>query len=139
MVDSHTMHENSIKTHGQLQNGQISPNQQKECNENAYKSKHEYVQNLKQDHLILPFLDVRVDDFDSGSSLVSLASDWNSYLVLKPTLMQFSVFTFSTKIAMFFFSFGRSFQVFCALGLHQYMYGIRLGLKFGSKTLCIDV
>ena len=79
----------------------------------SYKSKHEYAIYHEQDCSVLPFLEVRSCDFDPETFLVALASDWNSYFVLKPTLMQFSVFTFFTKIAKCVCDLGRSLEVLC--------------------------
>ena len=75
--------------------------------------KYDLCKKVKKFEFHIPILGIRVDDFDSGSSLVSLASDWNGDLVLKPTLMQFSVFTFFTKVAKCVCDLGRSFLVLC--------------------------
>ena len=67
---------------------------------------HEYEKNIEQDKVVLPISCVRDNGFDPESFLVTLASDWNSFLVLKPTLKAFSVFTFFTKIAKVFLMCG---------------------------------
>ena len=78
----------------------------------SYKSKHEYAIYHEQDCSVLPFLEVGSCDFDPETFLVTLASDWNSFLVLKPTLKAFSVFTFFTKNCKSVLDVWRSLEVF---------------------------
>ena len=121
-----------IKGHHQSQNLHISLNQQSKCIKNACILEYDYGKVLRKLDTHIPILEAWGLENDSGSF-------WDQYFPLNRPLRQFSVFTFFTKIAKFLFSFGRNFQGFCALGFDQYMYGKGLGLKFGSKTLCIDV
>ena len=70
----------------------------------------EYGKKYEQDGVVLPILCVRDDGFDPETFLEVSGMQWNQYLSLKLLEIVFSVFTFSTKISMFFFSFGRSLE-----------------------------
>ena len=73
--------------------------------------RHEYEKSYEQDGFVLPIPCVRSSGFDPETFLEVLASYWNQYFALKPTLMQFSVLTFFPKIAKCVLDMRRSLQV----------------------------
>ena len=72
--------------------------------------KHDYAKSLRKFDFYIPIPEVRSVEKDSESFLDALASYWNDYFALKPTLSAFSVFNFFTKNAKFVFRFWAQLQ-----------------------------
>ena len=95
MVDSHMMHENSIKQQGQLQNDKNNTKQALELKIMAGMMKYDYAKKMTQSDFQLPILDVRDDGFDSGTFLEASGTQQDGFLALKSLGIVFSVFEFS--------------------------------------------